>query len=295
MTVSRLVSLAANGRSPEKRTARSVDPGARTKWLTAAATALVVTGSVALASCSSAPGPGKGEGGTRPTSATSSATTRCDDWIPPGAIAKARALRGSRGERISTLEFPTDDATTTLVLVHQTGPLGACGWGRFASAAQRRGVASIAVDLCGYGETVCGERTDTADVLRTVVESARVDRRDVRVVLVGASMGGYVVTDAVADGIDVDAWADLSGPDRWGGAPLSRITWSPDVGLPGLVMYGADEPSEEIRAARRLAQRSGARFELRPEGGHGYELLTDHRARLLPGGRTLLAFASEDG
>ena len=79
-----------------------------------------------------------------------------------------------------------------------------------------------------------------------------------RVVLVGASMGGSQTVIAVADGAEVDGWADLSGPNVWAGTTLADL--AADVrarGLPGLVAHAADDDDTWYAAAQALAAGSG--------------------------------------
>ena len=54
-----------------------------------------------------------------------------------------------------------DLSDTVMVLLHQTGTLGLCGWGRFATEAAASGVRSLAVDLCGYGGSECADGEGT--------------------------------------------------------------------------------------------------------------------------------------
>jgi len=182
---------------------------------------------------------------------------------------------------------------TVLVLLHQTGLLGLCGWGRFAPEAAAAGLSSVAIDLCGYGGSECddGEATPPEEQVALAVAHARDELDAERVVLVGASMGGAQTVVAVARGAEVDGWADLSGGDGWGDAVLLDL--APDVaarGLPGLVAHAPDDNEQLYASAQQLADATGARF-LDGDSGHGWDLLTDNQGTVRPDGQALIDFA----
>jgi pimeloyl-ACP methyl ester carboxylesterase len=184
-----------------------------------------------------------------------------------------------------------------MVLLHQTGTLGLCGWGKFATEAAAAGLRSLAVDMCGYGGSECaeGEATPPADQVEVAATHAREEMGAERVVLVGASMGGSQTVIAVAGGAEVDGWADLSGPDVWEGTTLAEL--APDMqarGLPGLVAHAADDDPAWYAAAQSLAAATGATF-LDGESGHGYELLTNNLGDLRPDGQRVIDFVQSVG
>ena len=235
--------------------------------------------------------PTDGSPGT-PVGSARTLSERCGSGIPSGAEVEAVRLPGEEGTTLSAAAFD-GGGDTVLVLLHQTGPWGLCGWGRFATQAADRGLSSLAVDLCGYGDSVCAEGLESRpEVLVDLAASyARETMGARRVVLVGASMGGSETVIAVAGGARVDAWADLSGPSTWDGVRLLGLADRlRKTRLPGLVAHAADDDRLQYAAARRLARASGARF-LDGASGHGYELLTDALGLLLPDGRTLVDFA----
>ena len=202
------------------------------------------------------------------------------------------------GITLTAADFASDAPSgTVLVLLHQTGLLGLCGWGRFAPEAAAAGLPSVAVDLCGYGGSECdaGEATPSEDQVALAVAHARDALGAERVVLVGASMGGSQTVIAVARGAEVDGWADLSGPDVWDGTTLADL--APDVqarGLPGLVAHAPDDNEQQYAAAQTLAEATGATF-LDGDSGHGWDLLTDNQGTLRPDGRALIDFALHGG
>lgn len=233
-------------------------------------------------------------GAAPPPKADPSATTaglrdRCLSAVP--ARAPIRSEDEVTGPGISmpvAVIGPATRPTTVLVLLHQVSG-GACGWGRFATAAAGRGVTSVLADLCGYADSDCTEAADR-DVVAQVQALVSYARRlgGDRVVLVGASMGGSQAVRAVAGGVRVDGWVDVSGPSSWDGTRLLDLAARVPDG--GLVVHARSDGATLYRSARQLARRTGARF-VDGGSGHGYELLTSYRGRLLRGGRTVLDYA----
>jgi pimeloyl-ACP methyl ester carboxylesterase len=182
---------------------------------------------------------------------------------------------------------------TVLVLLHQIGTLGLCGWSRFAPEAAAAGLPSVAIDMCGYGGSECdeGEAAPPEEQVALAAAHARDALDAEKVVLVGASMGGSQTVIAVAHGADVDGWADVSGPDVWEGTTL--VDLAADVrarGLPGLVAHAADDNDEWYVGAQALARATGAEF-LDGDSGHGWDLLSDNIGNLRPDGQVLIDFA----
>jgi pimeloyl-ACP methyl ester carboxylesterase len=224
-----------------------------------------------------------------------SVSERCESGVPTDAVVTTAALGGD-GLSLLAAEFDApegvDASGTVMVLLHQTGTLGLCGWGRFATEAAGRGLRSLAVDLCGYGGSECadGEQTAPEQQVDLAAAHAREAMGAERVVLVGASMGGCRTVMAVAAGTEVDAWAVLSAPSKWDGTTLADL--APDVAardLPGLIAHAPDDTPSEYVAAQALAQATGAEF-LDGDSGHGYELLTITMGGLRPDAEELLAF-----
>jgi alpha-beta hydrolase superfamily lysophospholipase len=230
-----------------------------------------------------------------PSDPATALARRCGPAIPETADVRPLVLEDGAGTRLSAAEFAAGGGSrTVMVLLHQTGPGGLCGWGRFAAEAAERGIGSVAVDLCDYGDSVCAAGvSSTPEVLVDLAaDHAREAMGARRVVLVGASMGGSETVIAVAGGADVDAWVDLSGPSTWAGERLLGLADRVSAtGLPGLVAHAPDDDALQYAAARRLARASGARF-LDGASGHGYDLLIGLTGRLRPDGRTVLDFVA---
>jgi pimeloyl-ACP methyl ester carboxylesterase len=204
------------------------------------------------------------------------------------------------GMTLPAADFVADEPNgTVLVLLHQTGRLGLCGWATFAPQAAAAGLSSVAIDMCGYASAECdgGQATPAEDQVALAVAHAREELGAETVVLVGASMGGSQTVVAVAHGADVDGWVDVSGPAVWEGTTLLDL--APDVrarGLPGLVAHAPDDDAQQYAAARALAPATGAQF-LDGQSDHGWLLLDDHQGTLRPDGQAVIDFvnAIQDG
>ena len=266
--------------------------------------ALLLGAALALSACSSeatddgpddGPDDGRvdGSGGEPdPSDAAAVPLARCGDLLPDAA--EAITLGDGKEVRIAAAEFgDTSAAETVLVLLHQTGSDGLCGWGPFATKAAEVGLPSIAFDLCDWGESTCpdGMGSDAGAQVDLAVAHARDALGGSRVVLVGASMGGSMTVMAVASGVDVDAWVDVSGPSSWDGVLLADL--APQVAqqdVPGVVVQATSDGQAEYAAAKALARDSSAEF-LDGGDGHGYELLVDPDGVLLPAGQAILDLA----
>jgi len=218
--------------------------------------------------------------------------TRCEESIPADAPLTETVLTGPQGLELRAGLFtaPEPDGTV-LVLLHQTDGDALCGWGEFATLAAARGVSSIAIDMCGYGETVCSMDLleEVALQVRVAARVAEADLSARRVVLVGASMGGSQTVRGMAQGAPADAWVDLSGPGEWLGDTLLDL--ADQISTPGMVVFTRTDGDEAYAAAKALARATGSRF-LDGGSGHGWDLVTSADGTTLTSvGRAVLAFA----
>lgn len=222
------------------------------------------------------------------TSSVEGLRDRCLSAVPDRAPIRSEGVVTGPGMRMPVAVIGPEHPDTVLVLLHQINA-AACGWGRFATAAAAQGLTSLLTDLCGYGASDCTERADRDIVgqVQLLVDRARALGAD-RVVLVGASMGGSQTVRAVAGGVDVDGWVDVSGPSAWEGHRLLRV--ADDVPEGGLVVFARSDGAALYASARRLARRTDARF-VDGGHGHGYDLLTTWRGRLLEGGLAVIEYA----
>jgi pimeloyl-ACP methyl ester carboxylesterase len=160
------------------------------------------------------------------------------------------------------------------IFLHETGYSGYCGWMPFAAWATRHyHFTALLFDLCGYGESDCPNQVvDPVDQVRAAAAWAR-DRGADRVVIVGASMGG-AIAPAAALAIHADAVVDLSGPLRWEGIVVPRIT--PRLTMPTLFAISHGDIDVSYAAFRAAFEQvpARARFVTAPSG-HGWDMLTD--------------------
>lgn len=213
---------------------------------------------------------------------------RCLSRLPEGLPAEPVHVEGPGMHLFAALAEPEEPASTGAVLLPQIGASGLCGWLPYAAHLVGRGAAVLAVDPCGYGDSECDAGPAIGEQVDLAVEHLRRETGVRRVVLLGASMGGSQTVRAVAQGADVDAWVDVSGPSAWEGESLLDVADS--VRHPGLVVYARDDGRQEFLRARELAARTGAAF-LGPPAGHGWELLLDLRGRTTRVGERVLSFA----
>lgn len=182
------------------------------------------------------------------------------------------------------------DPEAVLVMLHQTDG-DRCGWGDFATLAALNGVAGLSFDQCGYGDAECGikDLDDPVPQVRAALDDVEKQWPDAPVVLVGASMGGSQTVRAVAAGVDVDGWVDLSGPSSWAGVDLASVADA--ISTPGLIAIAEDtDGPEEADAAQALAQATSSKF-VPAEAGHGWELVVEE-GRLTPLGQQVVAYAT---
>jgi pimeloyl-ACP methyl ester carboxylesterase len=180
---------------------------------------------------------------------------------------------GATGGEIEAARIGPGTSATVAVLLPQIG--GLCGWGRWATAAvDEAGLTSLLVNPCGYGGSTCAAEED-ADTLNEVAPAVAFAREELgarRVVLLGTSMGGSLTVIAAANGADVDAWADISGPPAWDGVELAPLAG--DLPGHGLVVMAPSDGAAIFDASRALARAAGVRF-VAGRSGHGWELLVD--------------------
>ena len=183
---------------------------------------------------------------------------------------------------------------TVLVLLHQTGRLGLCGWAMFAPQAAAAGLSSVAVDMCGYAAAQCddGEATPPEDQVALAVAHAREELGAETVVLVGASMGGSQTVVAVAT---ASTWtAGWTCPGRRCGRGRPSSTWRPTfrpAASPAWWPTRRTTTRSGTPPRRRWPPASGAEF-LDGQSDHGWFLLNDHQGTLRPDGQAVIDFVS---
>ena len=214
---------------------------------------------------------------------------RCLSATPRGRDIEGVTLTGDDMALRGALLRPQHPSGTAVVMLPQIGPAGLCGWLKYAAHLTDEGITALAIDPCGYGDSVCPDAL--APVVDQQVELATAHLEQTmqpdRVVLVGASMGGSQTVRAVAQGAAVDAWVDVSGPSAWDGDVLLDL--AAQVDRPGMIVYARSDGERLFREARRLATATGATFVEAP-GGHGWDLLLRLGGTVTPVGHRVAAF-----
>lgn len=193
---------------------------------------------------------------------------------PPDVPARRLHLAGPDGARLSAVEVGSGPVGA--VFVHEIGTLGLCGFWPYAVwLEQEYGLRSVLLDLCGYGDSQCGQGRFDNDLVAQAGVAVQWLRAHGgrRVTLVGASMGGTVVTVASATlEPPVDAVVNLSGPLVWG--DLDVMASASDVRVPALfavASYDSVVSVPELRAA--LRRTAGPQRFVEAPSGHGWQLL----------------------
>jgi pimeloyl-ACP methyl ester carboxylesterase len=262
--------------------------------------ALLLVVALGLAGCTGGGEPGGGPAGDVTGAADGSTVAgpkdipdRCLSATPEGRDIEGVTITGGAMRLRGALLRAAEPSGTAVVLLPQIGGAGLCGWLPYAALLTDRGVTALSIDPCGYGDSDCPRRLNPAIdaqvrlAMRYLADTVHPDR----VVLAGASMGGSQTVRAVAHGVEVDAWVDVSGPGAWDGEVLLDL--ADRVPETGLVVFARSDGAALFRDARRLARRTGAEF-LRSPPGHGWELLLTLRGRMTPVGERVAAFVCGD-
>lgn len=192
------------------------------------------------------------------------------------------------------------EGPTAVVLLHQTGRSGLCGWVTYARWLAGQGVLALAVDDCIRGSSSCTEAftRDVRGQVALAVAAAR-ERGASRVAVVGASMGGARAL-GVGQRAGADVVVDLSGPVTWEGVPAAGDAAAATT-VPLLVVTSAGDRGIDARALEAAVDRSPAartRFVLVPGDAHGWDLTMDTiaaDAAVTDEGRLVLDWVRADG
>lgn len=230
--------------------------------------------------------------GTTEPSGPRAIADRCLSATPKGREIEGVTLTGDDMSLRGALLRPADPSVTAVVMLPQIGPAGLCGWLKYAAHLTDLGITALAIDPCGYGESTCPEALAPVVDKQVDLAIAHLDKtvHPDRVVLMGASMGGSQTVRAVARGVDVDAWVDVSGPSAWDGDVLLDL--APQVEPPGMIVYARSDGDRLFREAQQLADATGATFVEGP-GGHGWDLLLTLGGKVTRVGDRVAAFIAD--
>lgn len=256
-------------------------------------TALAATLLLALAGCGGVDPAPEPSGAPSASPSAEDAVARCLPTIGADEPARAEVLEPDDAARLPAVVWG-EGGGTVLVLLHQTNRDGLCGWTPFGRHVAAEGLGAVAFDMCGWASAECEASWDDrpSDEVAYAVQWAREELGAQRVVLVGASMGGARAVFAVADGVAVDGWVDVSGASAWDGR--EKVAEAARIDVPGLVLHDPTDGDQAYVDSRREARAAGAEF-VRARGGHGYDVLVSFTGRLTRYGRQVLAFAAGEG
>jgi dienelactone hydrolase len=227
----------------------------------------------ALAGCS---GSKKASAPPAPSLATTCGTP------PAGLHAKTAWLETSDGVRLYSATAGSGD--TAVVLAHESGGQGLCGWLPTMERLAASGFRTVAFDFRGtYPSPLPPQAVEHHWWHDT---QAAIDAAGAKTVLVmGASFGG---AEAVADAWrlhGVDGIVSVSGELALPSADLDPIGNAPKLRVPLLVVASKVDGYLDAEDARRLVRRAGStdkRLALFPGRTHGWEILdTEPAARRL--------------
>lgn len=234
-----------------------------------------VTGSASSRSASSGPA---SSGPVALPAAQTAIEKRCGSDAPDGVPQKSLTVRSTDGVRLRAVELGR--GPRGVVLLHQAGEIGLCGWWRYAGRLAGDGFHVIAYDLRCRGESSCPEgkiRPGAIADTRAVVGALR-DRGARKVALVGASYGGAIAIGAASE-VQVDSVVALSAAlydlDLGGGLTARKAVAK--IRVPVLFAVAPDDPDSPIRTDRYLlskARRGIVTFTELPAGvGHGWDVV----------------------
>jgi alpha-beta hydrolase superfamily lysophospholipase len=199
--------------------------------------------------------------------------------------AAAAWLRTSDGVRLYSVS--AGSGPTAVVLAHESGGAGVCGWLPTIRFLTAHGLRVVAFDFRG---TYPSPYPATALVhhwlpdLQAAVDAAHADGAK-HAVLMGASFGGAVSVADAARLRGIDAVISLSGELKLPASAVDAIDDVPQLRLPLLVIAARDDAYFDAADARRLVAAAGStdkRAAIFAGSYHGWDLLdlAPYRARV---------------
>jgi pimeloyl-ACP methyl ester carboxylesterase len=191
-------------------------------------------------------------------------------------------FRAADGTRLAGHRFGR--GTTAVVLAHQSNG-NVCQWAPYARRLASLGYLAIAFDFRGYGDSqyrrYAASRRLAGDVSAAVKVARTLGAK--KVVLVGASLGGFAVVVAGANTRPpVDGVISLSGPANYG--EIDTVAAAKRLQVPVLYIAGDDDDgfTEDARTLFQATAETDKALELIPGTEHGVQLVSHSgRARRL--------------
>jgi alpha-beta hydrolase superfamily lysophospholipase len=190
-------------------------------------------------------------------------------------------FRAADGLRLAGHRFGR--GKTAVVFAHEARG-GACQWIPYARALARRGYLTIAFDFRGYGRSQTPKRGAWSRLPADVIAAAKLSRRlgAMKVVVVGASMGGTNVVVAGANGRTViDGVISVSAPTSYG--RTDALEAARRLQLPVLYVVGEGDEGfvEHSRLLYEATRSPDKHLEILDSPQHGVFLASEPAARSL--------------
>ncbi|HET6776521.1 MAG TPA: alpha/beta hydrolase [Actinomycetota bacterium] len=217
------------------------------------------------------------------TAAGGCATSRQEERNADIAASSAVSFRSSDGVKLAGRVF--GDGRVGVVLAHMF-PADQTSWWAFARVLAQKGFTVLTFDFRGYcpgGVAGCSEgERDVAAMWQDVLGAVdfMMARGMVRVMLVGASMGGTASLVAAAQpGVPVVAIVALSAPQSFEGLTADRTVLG-NVTAAKLFVAGNADPTGAATAALAMYEESPPpkKVEIVTSSDHGTDLLTGNQS-----------------
>lgn len=184
------------------------------------------------------------------------------------------------------------EGSTVAVLLHQSGS-NYCGWAPFVSVLEENGIRSILINLCDSGLTECAGHEKILTGANAVIAATEWARANgaIRVVVVGASMGGTIAFVAAGSehGTGIDAVANMAGPISF--EDVSAADFAPNVKVPILFAVSETDPVVSVAELENLGGlTTSEQVSFAIGSGHGWDLLFEGSGEFSSVGTSLIEF-----
>ncbi|HET7129813.1 MAG TPA: alpha/beta fold hydrolase [Gaiellaceae bacterium] len=205
--------------------------------------------------------------------------------LPAGLSASTYFLKTDDGVRIYAAA--AGDGSSALVLVHESGGAGLCGWLPTMRWLRRNGVRAVAVNLRGYppsGTPSLASYHHYAQDIQAAVDAAHTLGAK-NVFVMGASLGGAATVAEAPKLRGVAGVISLSGELELPTSELDAIGAAPKITVPFLFVGSEADGYVPASEARRLTRAVGSKdkqLHIFASGYHGWDLLdvAPYRARV---------------
>jgi len=203
------------------------------------------------------------------------------------AVSKASTYFLKTADGVRIYAAAVGDGSKAVVLLHESGGAGLCGWLPTMRWLSANGVRAVAINVRGYppsGTPSLARYHHYAQDIQAAVDAAHtLGAKDVFVM--GASMGGAATVAEAPKLKDVDGVISLSGELELPTAELDAIGAAPKITVPFLFVGSEADGYVLGSDARRLTRAVGAKdkqVHIFDGGYHGWDLLdvAPYRARV---------------